>query len=83
MAIIIKEQTGKEVKITLLYAGGYDEAFAKIRDGFAAGDTPTMAIAYPDHVAEYLVQEGSTHGRYVVDLNTLVNDSEIGFNKQS
>lgn len=80
---IILKQTGVNVTITTTYQGGYDDIESKITKGFAAGNIPTMAIAYPDHVANYLESEGTEAGRFVYNLDSYMNDSSIGFGTQS
>ena len=74
----IQQTEGKKVKVTLKYQGGYDDILRKVRDGFSVGTTPTMAIAYPDHVAEYMQAE-KTPGQFVVNLDNYMNDPEYGF----
>ena len=81
-AALIEKNTGKKVKINCTYEGGYDEVKNKVTNGFSAGNVPTMAIAYPDHVANYLANEPKA-GDYVVNLDPYMNDAEIGFGKQS
>lgn len=76
---IIKAQTGDNVTVDVTYGGGYDEIRDKIEKGFGVGNVPTMSIAYPDHVANYLgIQQD-----YVYDLEKFMNDPKIGFTKQS
>ncbi len=77
---IIKEKEGVDVTINASYQGGYTDIIGKIEKGLAIGNTPTMAIAYPDHVANYLsVSDGSL----VYNLDNYINDPEIGFGKKS
>lgn len=76
---IIKEKQGVEVKINLEYQGAYDDILDKVTKGFATGNTPTIAIAYPDHVANYL---SNSNGSLVYDLTDYMNDPEIGFGTQ-
>lgn len=76
---IIKEEEGVDVTITLTYQGSYDDILSKISQGFSVGNIPTMAIAYPDHVANYLAQDPNN----VYNLEDYMNDSEIGFGKES
>lgn len=80
---LVKENDGVDVNITLAYQGGYDDILSKIEKGFPTGNYPNMAIAYPDHVAEYLDDEGDEPGKYVVDLSQYVNDETVGFGKES
>ncbi len=77
---IIKEKQGVEVTIRLTYQGAYADVLGKIEKGLGAGNTPTMAIAYPDHVANYL---SISDGSLVYNLDDYINDEEIGFGKQS
>ena len=81
-AKLIEQNTGKKVTIKPTYEGGYDEVRDKITKGFSAGNVPAMAIAYPDHVANYLASE-STAGQYVYRLDDTMVDPNIGFGKQA
>src|SRR5574344_1146898 len=47
---LVKKNEGVDVNITISYQGGYSDIERKISNGFATGDVPTLAIAYPDHV---------------------------------
>ena len=77
---IIKEREGVDVQISSEYQGGYTDIQSKIEKGLSVGDTPTMAIAYPDHVANYL---NVSDGALVYNLENYMNDPQIGFGKQS
>ena len=50
----VKEHDGVDVEIKLTYKGGYDDMPQHITTSLAGGDSPTLAIAYPDHVADYI-----------------------------
>lgn len=76
---LIKEQEGVDVTITFESQGSYDDILNKITTGLSVGNIPTMAIAYPDHVANYL----ATGTSYVYNLEDYMNDEEIGFGKES
>lgn len=76
---LVKENEGVDVKITLSYQGSYDDQLDKILKGFPTGNYPTIAVAYPDHVAEYLESEGSDPGRYVVNLQDYIDNPETTF----
>ena len=80
-AIMLKEKNVK-VTIDISYQGGYDDILNKVTNGFSAGNVPTMAIAYPDHVANYLANEPKA-GDYVYNVASYMDDAEIGFGKQS
>lgn len=76
---LVKKNEDIDVNITLAYKGGYDDIFSMIMNGYATGSLPTMAIAYPDHVANYLATNTNT----VYDLTSYMNDEEIGFRQQA
>lgn len=78
---LVKEKEGVDVQIRLAYQGGYPDILNKITKGFATNNYPTLAIAYPDHVADYLAVEKNP-GDFVVDLTSYANDSKIGFGKE-
>lgn len=80
---IVKKEQGVNVKINLTYQGDYKDIKSKIVKGLPAGNTPTIAVAYPDHVADYLQKEGGEDGKFVYNLNDYFNDAEIGFGKQA
>jgi multiple sugar transport system substrate-binding protein len=42
------------ITIELVNKGGYPQINSAINDAITSGTTPTMAICYPDHVADYL-----------------------------
>ena len=81
-AKLVKENEDVNVRIKFSYKGGYGDMTGVITKAFATGDNPTIAVAYPDHVAEYFAAE-SKPGEYVVNLEPYMNDSEIGFGKES
>lgn len=78
---LIKEQEGVDISISLEYQGGYDDIVSKVTKSFTSGDTPTIAVAYPDHVATYLDNSGNRD--YVVKLDDFINDSEVGIGKET
>jgi multiple sugar transport system substrate-binding protein len=75
---IVKEKEGIDVKIELEYQGGYDDMVSKVEKSFSAGTTPTIAVAYPDHVARYLKDEDKK-GDFVVPLDDYINNTTYGF----
>lgn len=84
-AALVKENEGVDIKINAgqdSYQGNYDDIRNKIIKGFSTGDYPTIAVAYPDHVSDYLAQE-SAPGKYVVNRKELAEDPEIGFGKEA
>ena len=76
---IIKEKEGVNVEVTLAYQGGYKDMPSKVTTGIATGESPTIAIAYADHVADYLALEGDEPGKYVVNFDTFLKDSAVTF----
>ncbi len=79
----VLEKENVKVNVKLTYQGGYDDILDNIEKGFSAGNVPTIAVAYPDHVADYLNDEGNEPGKYVCNLDDYINDSEIGFGKEA
>lgn len=75
---LVLEKTGTKIDLVMDYQGGYDDIKNKVIRGFSSGDTPTIAVAYPDHVAEYLSNE-TYDGEYVVNLEDYMNDATVGF----
>lgn len=78
---LYEENTGEDIEIKFEYQGGYDEIKDKISRGLAVGNVPTLAVAYPDHVADYLAEETSSL-KWVYNLEEFFDDPEIGFNAQ-
>lgn len=76
---LVKTNDGVDVEIALEYQGSYDDIKDKISKGFAVDNTPTIAVAYPDHVADYLEHGKAANKEYVVNLDEFINDEEIGF----
>lgn len=79
---IIKEEENVNLTVNSAYQGNYDDILNKIEKSFAAGTTPTLAVAYPDHVANYMYNE-PTPGAYVENIQPLIDDPEIGLGKES
>ena len=79
---LVKKNDGVDLTITCSYQGGYSDIESKIKNGFATGVVPTLAIAYPDHVADYLAADVQNRG-FVCDLSSYINDASIGFGKES
>ena len=75
----VKEKDGVDVEVVLSYQGGYKDMPSKVTTGIATGESPTIAIAYPDHVADYLALEGSDVGKYVVNFDKFLKDSTATF----
>jgi multiple sugar transport system substrate-binding protein len=79
---LVKINENVDVTVSVAYQGGYSDIESKISKGFATGAVPTLAIAYPDHVADYLASDVNSKG-YVRDLSSYIDDPTIGFGKES
>ena len=81
---MIFEKEGVKVDVVPSQQGGYNEIELKMTRAFSSGKLPTIAVAYPDHVATYLQQEKQANkkGEYVVRLDDLINDPVIGIDKE-
>ena len=76
---LVKQNENVDVEVELSYQGAYKDMPQKVTTGIATGDTPTIAIAYPDHVADYLDKEGNNPGKYVLNLDTYLKDPALTF----
>ena len=72
---VIKQTDGVDVTVNVTYQGGYSDVMEKIVTGYSTGNTPTIVVAYPDHVAEYLTYNED----FVVNLDKYINDPEVTF----
>lgn len=80
---LVKANEGVDVTVNLVPCSNYDTINEDIDKGLKSGkNIPTLAVAYPDHVADYIEDEGTQPGKYVVDLNTYINDSKVGLGKE-
>ena len=76
---LVKDNDGVNLKINLSKEGSYTDIQSKIDTGFNGGNVPTLAVAYPDHVANYL----GKHAKYVQNLDNYISDPNIGFGKEA
>lgn len=81
-ANLIKKEENVDIRIKLTYKGGYDDLKGEVTKNLATGSNPTIAVAYPDHVADYFAAE-ETPGEYVVNLEKYASDPEIGFGTEA
>jgi len=72
------ENTGKTVNVEVTVEGGYDDIEDKISKGLSVGDVPTMAVAYPDTVANIIASEPANK-QYLYDITPYMSDPDIGF----
>ncbi len=77
----VLENDGVEVVVEHNYKGGYDDILSSINQGWSADSIPTIAVAYADHVADYINSEGKD-GDHVVNLDKYINDPDVGFGKE-
>ena len=77
---LVLENEGVEVEIIESLEGNYDEIQKKVKNSFPAGSTPTIAVAYPDHVADYLATD---NGTLVYNIQDFIDSETIGFGKQA
>ena len=71
-----KDAEGKPIVIEHAAQGGYTDIKAKLLKAIPAKTTPTMAYAYPDHVAEYI------NAGAVLKLDDMIANEEYGFSKE-
>lgn len=79
----VKEQEGVNLRIQMVYQGSYDDIAKKIADGYSVNNRPTIAVAYPDNVADYLEIGKSSKKEFVVNLDKYINDENVGFGKEA
>ena len=79
---LVKENDGVDVEVTLIYQGGYDDILTKTKKGYSVGNKPTIAVAYPDHVSDYLDIGKAANDQFVVNLEQYSKDSKVGFGKE-
>ena len=74
-----------DLTVNLVPESNYDTIREDISKGIEAGqgNIPTLAVAYPDHVADYIEAEGGVAGKYVVNLNDYINNEQYGLGKES
>lgn len=74
---VIYERDGVSISIEQSYQGDYAALSDKILNGYATGNTPTITVAYPDNIADYLELENNK-GDLVVNLDDYINSPEYG-----
>ena len=79
---LVKEHDGVDVEVQMIYQGGYPDTAKKITDGYAVGNKPTIAVSYPDSIADYLEIAKSANDDFVVNLDKYINDEQVGFGKE-
>ncbi len=64
------------IKVVPEYAGYYGDIYKKILAGIAAGETPDLAVAYANQVAEY------ANAGVIVPLDQFINSEKYGFTEE-
>ena len=80
---LVKQNENVDVEVELAYQGGYKDMPQKVKTGLATGDSPTIAIAYADHVADYIDFENGQEGKYVVNYDKFLKDANLTFGTDS
>lgn len=70
-------KTSKDFKVIVEQSAGYGGVKKDNNAEFATGKQPNITVGYPDHFEEY-----NSIGDRVVNLETYMNDPEIGFTKE-
>ena len=79
----VKENDGVDVSVEMTYQGSYDDIATKIANGYSVGNKPTIAVAYPDNVADYIEISKSAGDNFVVNLEKYIDDPVVGFGKEA
>ena len=79
----VKENDGIDVEVDLKYQGAYEDIAKLINDGYSVNNIPTMAVAYPDNVSDYIDIGKSAGDDFVVNLDKFIEDDKVGFGKEA
>ena len=71
-----KDANGNPIVVTHAAQGGYTDIRAKLLKAIPAKKTPTMAYAYPDHVADYI------NAGAVLKLDDFIANEEYGLTEE-
>ena len=80
---LVKKNDGVDVTVNLVPVSNYDTINDDINKGLKVNNIPTIAVAYPDHAADYIEAEGDQPGKFIVDLTSYINDTKYGLGKES
>ena len=82
---LVKKNEGVDVTVNLVPESNYDTIKEDISKGIEAGqgNIPTIAVAYPDHVADYIEAEGNQPGKFMVNLNDYINNKDYGLGTEA
>lgn len=79
---LVEERDGVKLKLVMNPAMSYSAVVNTVGTELESGNGPTMAVAYPDHVAALQARE-TRPGQYIVNMDKYINDAEIGFGKEA
>lgn len=80
---LVKKNENVDVTVNLVPNSNYQTINEAISKGLNTGNIPTIAVAYPDHVADYLYAEGDDHGKFMVNLADLITNEKYGLGKDA
>ena len=80
---LIKDNEGVDVTVNLVPCSNYATINENISSGLNTGNIPTLAVAYPDHIADYLEAEGTDAGKFMVNLDDYINSKEYGLGTEA
>ena len=80
---VVKENDGVDVDVDLKYQGAYEDIAKLISDGYSVQNIPTIAVAYPDNVSDYIDIGKSAGDPFVVNLDKFISSDEVGFGKEA
>ena len=80
---LIKANDNVDVTVELVPCSNYPTINDDINKGLTTGNIPTLAVAYPDHAADYIEAEGNQPGKFLCNLANFINDPQIGLGKES
>lgn len=81
-AELVKKNEGVDLVIEAANKYNYNTAKTILTPVLTAGTNPTIAISYPDTVADLMGLE-ETQGQYVVDMESYLNNAEYGIGKDA
>lgn len=79
---LVEAEEGVKLELEMKSVGSYSAVVNTVGMELEGGNGPTMTIAYPDHVAALQAKE-STPGQYIVNMDSYMDDANIGFGKET
>lgn len=71
------EEEHPNVRVDMVYKGGYTDIANEIKSGMTTGNYPSLASGYPDNTAVY------NDNGISFDVSTLIDDAKYGFGKKA